>query len=990
MTNDQLMYEQSSYFFRPHPVKGVRSFYMEPIQNIRSCRQNHRAWSASWQSHNHGDSPMKLTCERRSMTLRNGRRSAECPFSHSGDQANRSHSSVGVLAHVYQDVSDHSDFMDGFANRTTHECSAMCYKRHSQTPELTGGHQSVHEQSVTTPRWLKNKQRSSLLEDEQCRMARDASLRASNAAVETARKRALERRNIKLLQMRSRRQVRQEQVQARKKALEAAEKERLDQLLKRRTCINNYHVNINGYTARPVNNFKNASFPVSSKRSIRTPFNFNSFSSGRPSVAFGSSIPREICFIAPNTKLRQTMNSNSVVKTIGPIKHKVSINMSASTQKETQNTKVKNKCLPQTLLGQKDTNSCSIHTEAMNEQTLWTKEKSRSLCYPRVANFKMYRLSFDACDQEAAKDLTPRRHIQDDYHPNTSSQTKSSVITESNATLLCSNSAFSNGKYHPAKFENREKIRANKISSTRPSRQAKIADQNTTKSHKLQRTIRTIPQPSNVSSYTTSRTTNSKQGTAKHRSTLRPSHSAIYVLNKPSINKETITRNSVRALVREKSTVKLTEVPTRRSGVESATVHDKTQTQLETFEAPIKCDENMDEISSFNQESEMLCQVASSLIEDTLHSATVTIGNDVLQAVREDVQDQYTNELVSVSNESINSASMNSCARSPPLTIYTNTDACRIGQYSTNDADVFSNKAETSFDLREVLPVSLQPLTILNGQEMTEREERKRRLELIMSRLRDIPKSDERLTDASACSDAILSTHLAGDIHLHKPINLREDPRKDPVLPAPFGLQTTAHLLSRSTSTQSTDPLMISSPDKCIEHTADSGQLQTLNPEHSIAIRSDIVRMQLPPIPSFKVQPSNRANVVANLLASGRLDVRSRAATILLNLASGRSPVDGLRYENASNSTGEDSGGKSRIFTLHDLKLINRKVAQVMKTSSRLMAQIVHRRIHRPSATHPLNVAHYRVSILSSKPTTCPFVVKNTGNEYCRRLNSST
>ncbi|KAF6776342.1 hypothetical protein AHF37_03689 [Paragonimus kellicotti] len=98
MNNDQLMYEQSSYFFRPRPVKsmadmlkmkGVKCFHMEPIQKSRSRMQNSRAWSASWQSHNHGDSPMNPTCERRSTTLRKTRRSAECPFSHSGDQDNR-------------------------------------------------------------------------------------------------------------------------------------------------------------------------------------------------------------------------------------------------------------------------------------------------------------------------------------------------------------------------------------------------------------------------------------------------------------------------------------------------------------------------------------------------------------------------------------------------------------------------------------------------------------------------------------------------------------------------------------------------------------------------------------------------------------------------------------------------------------------------------------------------------------------------------------
>ncbi|KAF6776341.1 hypothetical protein AHF37_03688 [Paragonimus kellicotti] len=522
----------------------------------------------------------------------------------------------------------------------------------------------------------------------------------------------------------------------------------------------------------------------------------------------------------------------------------------------------------------------------------------------------MYRLSFDAWYQEGAKDLTPRRQIPNDNHPHEASQTKPRAITESNVTLSCSPAAFSNSKSQLAKFENRAKIRTNKISSTRSSRRTKLADQTTTKSCKLQRTPLTVTQPSNVSSWTIGRTTTSKQGTAKHRSTLRPSHSAIYVSKKHSIHKETTTRNSVRASVRERSTVKMTEITTMRCGVESTTVHDKTQTAPETFEAPINCDENLDEISSFSQESEILCQLASSLIEDTLHSVIVAVGRDVLQAVREGVQDQYKNKPASILNES-----MDSCAESPHLTTYTNIDACRIGQCSKNDTNVFSHEAETSFGLHEVLPVSLQPLTILNGQELTEREERKRRLELIMSRLRDIPKSDERLTDASACSDAVLSTQLAGDVHLHQSINVREDPRKDSVLPAPFSLQTSAHLLSRSTSSQSTDSLMISSPDKCIEHTADSGQLQTLNPEQSISIRSDNVRMRLPPIPSFKVQPSNRANVVANLLASGRLDVRSRAATVLLNLASGRSPVDGLGYENASNSNGEDSGGTNSPST---------------------------------------------------------------------------
>ncbi|KAA3677000.1 uncharacterized protein DEA37_0005488 [Paragonimus westermani] len=235
--------------------------------------------------------------------------------------------------------------------------------------------------------------------------------------------------------------------------------------------------------------------------------------------------------------------------------------------------------------------------------------------------------------------------------------------------------------------------------------------------------------------------------------------------------------------------------------------------------------------------------------------------------------------------------------------------------------------------------MSLQSLAILNGHELTKREEIKRRLDLIMSRLRDIPESDKHPADVPECSAALPSTHLAEDKKLYQSVDYREDPWKDSVLSMPFGLRTSVHFLSRSTSLQSTDPLMISTPDKCIEYTVGSGQLQTLNPEQYIVIRSDAVQMRLPPIPTFTAQPSNRANVVANLLASGRLDVRSRAATILLNLASGRSPVDGLRCQNASNSNGEDSCGKSNVFTLHGLYPIKCKVTSALGTPSGLMVR---------------------------------------------------
>ncbi|KAF8564702.1 hypothetical protein P879_06812 [Paragonimus westermani] len=699
--------------------------------------------------------------------------------------------------------------------------------------------------------------------------------------------------------------------------------ERPNQLLKRGSHTNNYHVNtIIGCAASTVTNFKKDSLPIGSKRSSGRPFNFIPFCSGRPSVVFGSSTPREVCFTAPDTKFQQSMNSNSVCMVVGSVKHRASTNMSASARKQAhmqQNTETKNGWLTQVL--QKDTNYFSIHTESVNKQTLPTKERSRCLGYPRAANFKMYRLSFDAYYPDAPKDLTPRQQKPNDHHSSKASQPKSSAVKKSNSTLLCSNSTFPNSKSHPAKFRYREKLKTNKvnpsiypsplqISSTRPSGKTKSNDQTTTKPFKVHRTVRTPSQPLNISGCTAGRTTTLKKGTAKHRSTLRPSHSVTYASNTHSTHKQTVTRNPVRAVGGARSILKMTEVPMKGSDVGVYTDHDKEQTQPETSEATLNYREYLKEVSPFNQECEVLYQLANSLIEDALYSNIVATGHRMLEDVREDVQYQYKKEPASISDGSISPTTVDYLVNSHPLTIPTNADECHVGEYSTHDTNFFSPKVEASFGIRGVLPVSSQSLTILNGQELTEREEIKRRLDPTMSRLRDIPESDKHLADVSECSDAIPSTHLAED----QSVNHRENSWKDSVLSVPFGLQTSVHLLSRSTSSQSTDPLMTGSPDKCIEYTVDSGQLQTLNPEQYIVIRSDVVQMQLSPIPPFTVQSSNRANVVANLLASGRLDVRSRAATILLNMASGRSPVDGLRCENASNSNGEDSCGKSNFF----------------------------------------------------------------------------
>ncbi|KAA3677002.1 uncharacterized protein DEA37_0005486, partial [Paragonimus westermani] len=230
---------------------------------------------------------------------------------------------------------------------------------------------------------------------------------------------------------------------------------RLNQLLKHPIYTNNYHVNIiTGCAASTVTNFK-ASLLIGSKRSIGKPSSFILFRIGRPSFAF---------FTVPDTKSQQSMNSNSVCMVVGSVKHRESTNMSASARKQAhiqQNTETKNDWLMQVL--QKGLNSFSIHTESLNEQTLPTKERPQRLCYPRSANFKMYRLSFDACYPLAAKDLTPRRQKPNDYRQNKASRPKSSAVTESNSTLLCSNSTFPNSKSHPSKFNNRKKLGTNEM-----------------------------------------------------------------------------------------------------------------------------------------------------------------------------------------------------------------------------------------------------------------------------------------------------------------------------------------------------------------------------------------------------------------------------------------------------------------------------------------------------------------------------------------------
>ncbi|VDP89169.1 unnamed protein product [Echinostoma caproni] len=209
--------------------------------------------------------------------------------------------------------------------------------------------------------------------------------------------------------------------------------------------------------------------------------------------------------------------------------------------------------------------------------------------------------------------------------------------------------------------------------------------------------------------------------------------------------------------------------------------------------------------------------------------------------------------------------------------------------------------------------------TVLSGQEFAEREARRRRLEDIMARLKPNNQSEsaqtERKVSPSPSRQSLNETvrNSATEILAMPPISAKPS---DPA--SSMELQDHSRSISRpqsSTSGYMTDPLF--SNDSVVWPTVNDTLESDLGTNAPCLIKPEIEKTAtITPIlsPSNSPHPK-RANVVANLLASGRLNVRSRAATILLNLASGRPPTDGLGPQNYSNGSGSlERLGSSKLL----------------------------------------------------------------------------
>uniref|UniRef100_A0A183BEX3 CCDC66 domain-containing protein n=1 Tax=Echinostoma caproni TaxID=27848 RepID=A0A183BEX3_9TREM len=161
------------------------------------------------------------------------------------------------------------------------------------------------------PIHAKDRRDVSRAEADRLHAARLACLLATEAAVENARQRVLEQREAKLSELRSRMQTRHQQAEARRKALEQAEKERIAQIAKR------HH---RATIAHPPGQYHVQSARLGFQtRSLRVPLrphtalNIRATQSERRSVvAFGSTTPRTVCFTSRELQAMHQMNSNSV------------------------------------------------------------------------------------------------------------------------------------------------------------------------------------------------------------------------------------------------------------------------------------------------------------------------------------------------------------------------------------------------------------------------------------------------------------------------------------------------------------------------------------------------------------------------------------------------------------------------------------------------------------------------------------------------------
>ncbi|TPP57126.1 hypothetical protein FGIG_08994 [Fasciola gigantica] len=745
--------------------------------------------------------------------------------------------------------------------------------------------------------------------------ARLACLLATEAAVENARKRALELREAKLLELRSRTQLRQQQVEARRKALEEAEKERLALLAQRLRRIAMAHPPGQGRFQHPRLGFQTRSLRTS--LGLSNTFNvYSAQSDRRPIVAFGSATPRTVCFTS--RELRETS-------------YVVNNDSNSSINKNNNNKDSKRNSVPSDQL------ATSEHLSAVNSYTVSTCDSQPSL---RQQNL--------TCRQNRGNIVSRDRRKRVRSSHSSYSRSPPSLHTDNlnedngNAIGIGLTSCRANRTIASAQKKTSASSSyfgpnvAKRVHSARPKDSATSSGPKNHSSKNVvlrsgnASTIKTksvdVNKVNSVAKSSVTKTGKTRRGpspvTKGHHSVSRPNHLPAVSTTKRNANRSENQKDE------SKPVMKSADGRTRVScSVGNTTVSDTT-TDEETYRLKMLQQRRKvrDQITLGNalttNHGEIMgpsIQIGRSSIKDFADEDLIKLSEHETRTqtplhagdlMSEDPSPTKIQESVpTFEPDSTYEVVLRPASPRNDMNISHLESNLLAGSCSQTDQDETLLTHTTATSLQANLysrSLNFSPIRItnvLNGQEIAEREARRRRLEDIMARLKPVNENNSPRKETTLSSSIVSdfpnditegTTPLIANV-------LQSDGRpSDPA--SSMELRDNAQLYSRpqsSTSGYYTDPVFSNeSVVWPIETDTGTNVLSCDKQKNEMQTTTSTSFLSLNSSPNPK-----RANVVANLLASGRLNVRSRAATILLNLASGRPPTDGLGPQNYSNGT---------------------------------------------------------------------------------------
>ncbi|CAL8091574.1 unnamed protein product [Calicophoron daubneyi] len=733
--------------------------------------------------------------------------------------------------------------------------------------------------------------------------ARLACLLASEAAVESARKRVAEVREARLSELRTRTEQRQRQAHERRKALEQAEKERLRRITERhnRTQFVEARVPLYRMAGYNVNSLLIRSISAMNGRSSRSVSRCASRTGRNRQIGFGSTTPRLVCMTAEELRTNLMINSNNTTSTCSNITDRTkctgskvdSINMSASFRSSGRR---KHEKSGKAMSSSRD----KARYPSNSTTTAHSRISSQSTEHSRVM-----RTSGSACQA-----VTKGFNQQDIKNPETSltqsgsnSILRSAKIGEPEAGTekpklqrrVCSSTTRSTktpkvkrlhriiASFSPSHGTRYSLSDSNGLSRSRPPGSAKAHRQSTS------RTRTSAASRSRRSSFqgVTSRLTAAAVGIAGGR-TQRPfSHPVHTPTQQRHVGKTDGSITVDQTLVNGGKAGRQLKAP---SCPENSGAGPSSFNPSEEGTDTVRSEPTTDE--------EILNEVANGVITDALRYS--------MNHIRSDLSQQAGDHSTSLMN--INAARQPEEAQihQPPTTaletVATPGDSSESESMLWNEKE---QKEEWNPPGTEFRPPILNPpryaitsrpaATYLRGREMAEREERRRKLELIMSRIKrskppgrpaenvkqlgTIAKSGSAPDDGSSRKTSLCAQ---GAIQSEdSPARLVKHEGKMP----DGSWRSQDCVRTYDTEGQHITDL-VTSPEV---------HLTTASSEQPLSVRTDAVQLKLSPDNTSPTQsPNTRADIVAHMLASGRLDAHSRAAAILINRATGRVPTDGL------------------------------------------------------------------------------------------------